>query len=370
MEAILKERIFGLDLMRAIALVLVVFSHLYYLIGSEDELLIALSGFAGFLGVEIFFALSGFLIGNMLLKLFLRDSFSIHDVVEFIKRRWFRTLPSYYLILLVNLFLMFFLHYEVSNVWKYFFFLQNFSAYEIEFYRESWSLSIEEWTYTSIPIFLFLLYQLRFKNRKFVFLIFLLFAILFFHILRFYAFPKLDLVNLDKWNVNIKSVVIYRIDAVLFGMIVSWMYFFYRNSLLNLRIVLALFALGLFVFQFAILHKYNVFLETSPIYYNVFYFTIISLICCSLLPLFIKLKTTNNLILRFVTYLSKVSYSVYLLHYSVVMVLFKYFIEINKFEINKTVLIIVYLIVTFTLSGILYKYYEKPTTDLRDKKVI
>jgi peptidoglycan/LPS O-acetylase OafA/YrhL len=52
------------------------------------------------------------------------------------------------------------------------------------------------------------------------------------------------------------------------------------------------------------------------------------------------------------------------------MVLFKYFIEINKFEINKTVLIIVYLIVTFTLSGILYKYYEKPTTDLRDKKVI
>lgn len=368
MKANFKERIFGLDLMRAIALVLVVFSHIYYLVGSENDLLIALSGLAGFLGVEIFFALSGFLIGTMLLKLFLKNDFSIRDVLVFIKRRWFRTLPSYYLILFVNLVLMYFLQYEVSNIWKYFFFLQNFNAYEIDFYRESWSLSIEEWTYTSVPIILFLVYQFRFKSKKYVFLLFLLLAILCFHILRYNAFPQLDLSDLDKWNVNIKSVVIYRIDAVLFGMIVAWVYYFYSKTIYNLKHVLAIFALGLFVFQFVVLHRLNVYLETSPVYYNVFYFTIISLICSSLLPVFIHLNSPNKMVSSFVTFLSKVSYSVYLLHYSIVMVLFKYFIELYKLQINNTVLVAFYLLVTFLLSTILYRYYEKPTTDLRDKK--
>ena len=218
-----SNRIFGLDVLRSIALFLVVFSHLYYLISNYDVKLIQYSGFAGFIGVEIFFALSGFLIGNMLLKICLQDLFTFHDVIVFIKRRWYRTLPSYYLILFANLLLMYFFKYEIAELWKYFFFLQNFVTYDITFYRESWSLSIEEWTYTCIPILLFVIFRLKTLKKKKLFLVTILVLIVFFHFVRFFSFSNLDVATLDAWNVNMKSIVIYRIDAVLFGMIISWL---------------------------------------------------------------------------------------------------------------------------------------------------
>ncbi len=63
------KRNFGLDLLRAIAISLVLISHCTYLLFPENEsLLITFVRTLGAIGVDLFFVLSGYLIGGILLK--------------------------------------------------------------------------------------------------------------------------------------------------------------------------------------------------------------------------------------------------------------------------------------------------------------
>ena len=66
--------------------------------------------FTATIGVEIFFVISGFLIGKIIYRIIQKDDFSFNDVREFWKRRWFRTLPNYYLVLLINILLWFLIY--------------------------------------------------------------------------------------------------------------------------------------------------------------------------------------------------------------------------------------------------------------------
>jgi peptidoglycan/LPS O-acetylase OafA/YrhL len=100
----------------------------------------------GTLGVEIFFVLSGFLIGQILLRDF-EQGVNFKKLLHFWKRRWIRTIPVYYLVL----FLKFVLAPAIGiNIIWYFLFLQN-NIYGIDFFGVSWSLVIEEWFYLLIP---------------------------------------------------------------------------------------------------------------------------------------------------------------------------------------------------------------------------
>src|SRR5687767_9014445 len=90
-------------------------------------------------GVELFFSLSGFLIGNILIRSF-RESGSMPDVLlAFYKRRWFKTLPLYYLGIAINLAVGIFItgNYRDFN-WKFLFFLQNVSEAKFWFFPISY----------------------------------------------------------------------------------------------------------------------------------------------------------------------------------------------------------------------------------------
>ncbi|HXC06133.1 MAG TPA: acyltransferase family protein, partial [Bacteroidia bacterium] len=52
----------------------------------------------GSIGVDIFFVLSGFLIGSILLRDLSTEN-SLRSIRKFLIRRWFRILPVYYLCL-------------------------------------------------------------------------------------------------------------------------------------------------------------------------------------------------------------------------------------------------------------------------------
>ena len=60
-------RIFGLDLLRAAAILSVLFAHLFAVLYPHVPWL-GLLGHGGFFGVELFFVLSGFLIGQILIR--------------------------------------------------------------------------------------------------------------------------------------------------------------------------------------------------------------------------------------------------------------------------------------------------------------
>ena len=84
------SRVFGLDFTRALAISLVLFTHASFFLAplapNFDPLFMV-----GYLGVDLFFALSGFLIGGILI-----DSAAPGTawVGRFWVRRWLRTLPT------------------------------------------------------------------------------------------------------------------------------------------------------------------------------------------------------------------------------------------------------------------------------------
>lgn len=363
----LKQRIFGLDVVRASAILFVVFSHLFYVVDSYNPTFIAISGVFGYFGVEVFFVLSGFLIGTILLKQYLSNQFNFTEIKTFLKRRWFRTLPAYYLVLILNITLAVTFHYEYGSWWKYFLFVQNLVIYDIPFFRESWSLSVEEWTYLLIPFILFFGSKVFKMSKKHSFLIVILGLIFVFHVFRYYAYSNLEINEMDVWNTKIKSTVIYRIDAILFGFIVAWIHYFYKYFLYNLRVYLLIIAAHLFVLQFAVLNVLRFDLILTPLYFKVFYFTLTSIIVALGLPFFIGWKSTFSFVRKPVEFISKISYSMYLLHYSVVAALLKYILSVYNLHFSTFLILILYLTITFLAAYFLYRFFEKPIMNLRDK---
>src|SRR5690606_29194386 len=362
-----KERIFGLDVVRASAILFVVFSHLFYVADINNPTFISFSGLFGYFGVEVFFVLSGFLIGSILLKKYLTNDFSFAEIKTFLKRRWFRTLPAYYLVLLLNIILAIVFNYDYSNWWKYIFFIQNLFTYDIPFFRESWSLSVEEWTYLLLPFVLFFGGKLLKISKKFSFLILITALILVFHLFRYYAYLNLEVYEMDIWNTEIKSTVIYRVDAILVGFIIAWLHYFYSEFLYKLRVYFFIIAMHLFFFQFVVMNVLQFDLVTTPLYFKVFYFPFTSLIVALGIPFFIYWNSTIAIIQKPIEFLSKISYSMYLLHYSIIAVLFKYLLSYLNVSFSWYVLMAFYFLVTTILSYLLYRFFEKPIMDLRDK---
>lgn len=362
-----NQRIFGLDVVRASAILMVVFSHVYYLIDSSTSLLISVSGLFGFFGVELFFVLSGFLIGTILLKKYISESFSYKEIFVFLKRRWFRTLPTYYLVLILNIIVALVFGYSIDGWASYFVFFQNFTDYKINFFTESWSLSVEEWTYLLIPFVLIFTWKIFKNNKKISFITTVLLLILFFHILRYFVYLENTFSDMTTWNSNLKSLTIYRIDSILFGFVTAWLHMFYKEFLHKYKGYMFIISLHLFPFQFVIMNVLGFDIVATPLYYKVFYFTLTSFTIFLALPLFVYWNTSKSIFRRPIQLLSKVSYSMYLLHYSIITVLLKYVISNIDFQFPNIFIITFYIFITILSSFFLYRLYEKPMMDLRDK---
>ncbi|MEO8516084.1 MAG: acyltransferase, partial [Flavobacterium sp.] len=352
------KRIFGLDVIRALAILLVLFSHIYYLVDNSNPIIISLSGLFGFAGVELFFVLSGYLIGSILLRQYVSDDFSLKYVFVFLKRRWFRTLPNYYLILLVNLVIAFYLGYPSAYWYQYFLFFQNFGHYSISFFSESWSLSVEEWTYVLLPfsLLVFLKFSYRFsKKRTFLFAILLLIFIA--HVLRYFHLQSNRITTMGLWNTDVKSLVIYRFDTILYGVLLAWLHHFYSNFLYSYRVYFLILAAHLFLLQFVILNVLAVDIVTCPMYFSVFYFTLSSTIFFLTIPYFIFWKTSKSIFASSIYFVSQTSYAAYLIHYSIVSVILRNLIFQTSYEWPTVLVVMLYFCITFLLSYVLFRFY-------------
>ncbi|MBI5893395.1 MAG: acyltransferase [Deltaproteobacteria bacterium] len=94
-----KKHYFELDMIRAIAITMVLMRHFYYMVGFPHLAYYDVIFFVwGWHGVDLFFALSGFLIGGQIIEENLNNTFSFKRF--YIKRFW-RIFPPYYFSILV-----------------------------------------------------------------------------------------------------------------------------------------------------------------------------------------------------------------------------------------------------------------------------
>ena len=103
----IKERRVDIDFLKTIAIVFVVLYHTYVLLSVIHDDSFNLFKF-GFLGVDIFFVISGYLICHSVLPRITENNFSFK---EFILRRYFRIVPPLLIVCLVSILIGYFLLY-------------------------------------------------------------------------------------------------------------------------------------------------------------------------------------------------------------------------------------------------------------------
>lgn len=356
--------------MRAAAILFVVGSHVLWVFPELEGSLIALLRLCGVMGVEIFFVLSGFLIGRILFHIFTNEQFQTRHLTYFLIRRWFRTLPNYYLVLLLNIALVLFLGRNLPETLpNYFGFVQNFHFGMDIFFTESWSLPVEEFAYILGPLLFYLVLLPKFKvSRRKLFLWITLGILLFFTLTKVWYNHQTGANSLEFWNINLKAVVIYRIDAIYYGVLAAYLALVYPEFWKKQTLLFLFCGVLLFVGMHGFIGAAGWGTQDYPFFFNVLYLPLCSLSIAMSLPFFSRLKRASNFILKPITFVSIISYSMYLLHYSIVLQMMRYFSSSETLSaIQKAGYVLGYLTVTLLLSYFLYRLYEKPMMDIRDR---
>ena len=144
-----RERQPGLDLLRALAIIVVVIYHAgimgFPLPGRVHRF--------GWIGVDLFFVLSGYLIGGQLLAPLARNQRI--NLGRFFARRTLRILPAYLVVLGIYLLLPSWREYpEMSPLWKFLISVQNIGLHGGTAFSHAWSLAVEDQFYLLLPLVL------------------------------------------------------------------------------------------------------------------------------------------------------------------------------------------------------------------------
>ncbi len=138
----------GLDTLRALAIVFVVLHH--YVLFVSDAPTFGWVGNVGWVGVDLFFALSGYLIGNQIFVAM--KSGQGLSLPRFYARRFLRTLPAFYAVLALYFLWPWFLNgLELPPLWRFLTFTQNINLNPGTAFSHAWSLCIEEQFYVLLP---------------------------------------------------------------------------------------------------------------------------------------------------------------------------------------------------------------------------
>ncbi len=362
------KRFFGLDFLRALSISLLLFSHSSWIYNSTS-LFGKLQDASGFLGVELFIVLSGFLIGGIVYKQFLHENYGLKDAYLFVSRRLMRVLPSYYLIVFILTIVYLIFGFPISQVGYYLLLIQNFATPIPSFFPESWSLPVKEMGYIFVIILLVVVSKSFAKvSKQVLFLTVILGLIAFTFFLKLYYDLHSTNLDLKQWSFNIRSVVIYRIDSVLIGVLFGYFNYNYKELLLAKRnwflvigiLLLILLVLCIVVFKFR--------LDNASWFWNILCLPLLSLTICMFIPFLLNWKMPSQRIGNGITFICDISYSIYLLHYSLVLFLLKYFINTKNFETwQLNSFTILYVSVTVGLSYLMYTYFEKPINEYRAK---
>lgn len=368
-----KQRIPGLDMLRALAILLVLAAHVLFFIqyfASEhpiDPPVIhaaqSLSSVMGILGVELFFVLSGFLIGEIIIRQILQKP-SLSALKTFYLRRWLRTLPAYYVVLIGLVAVDNLVLHHPNGHWSHFVFLQNFFPSDVLYFGVSWSLAVEEWFYLLTPLLLLTLTK-KGDGRSFLqavaILLLLIVGIRIAYVLL--ANPTYD--------VGVRKLIPLRFDSLLCGVLLAGIkvYFgtFYRclaKPMIVYAALLTLFALCAWGFLHTAAFDHSFFARTLS-------FTLMSFALGLLIPYFEMQDGINrhfqkqSILTTLFTRVSLWSYSIYLLHFEVMRLVMHRTPSWEAFWPRMSGAVVSVIFAAF----LLYTFVEYPLIQFRDRHI-
>lgn len=159
------HRLLSLDILRAAAMFLVLFSHSFDPPRDMPEILrkpIVLLDHIGWIGVDLFFVLSGFLVSGLLFREQIKSG--AFRIGNFYARRAFKIYPALYFLVFVSIILQTSVFADpppLRSVLGDLLFLQNYIG---AIWGHTWSLAVEEHFYLLLPPTLWLLASVS-KNK-------------------------------------------------------------------------------------------------------------------------------------------------------------------------------------------------------------
>ena len=355
-----KKYYSGLNGLRAISIASVVIFH-----GNLD---ISFISSFGWLGVDLFFVISGFLITGILL-----ESRQKKDFFQFFYiRRSLRIFPLYYLFLLFITLYIYFKANLSTDILYYFFYLQNFyavseGAHNYSVLAHTWSLAVEEQFYLFWPLVIYLL------NNKQIRILGLIIVVMT-PMLRFYF-------AINDWGTYYQnSLIITRIDSLVWGSLLTLFMRDKINSLytanfsFNCLIVIGL--VGFIGILIGLGHgsfwrginsvKENVYLNYS---YGHMLFTFVAMVFTGVIGKIsfqtsnIFKKISNLLEMQPFNYIGKISYGLYIYHIPI-------FILLNKLSpiiTNEYILFVIKVGLTFFVSSLSWKLFETRFIKMKER---
>ncbi len=224
-----QQKLYGLDHLRALAIVFVFLFHYFIISGGQPAWLPEFAKF-GWTGVDLFFVLSGFLISSQLFSQIKQGQ--IISFKRFFLKRFFRIIPAFLVTLGLYFCIPFFREKEsLPPLWKFITFTQNLGLNLKDFgtFSHAWSLCVEEHFYLFLPIILIFL---QFTNliKHAYWLLIALFLLGF--AVRTYSFNQLYLPMIADendwlyWYKYIYYPTYTRLDGLLVGVSIAGMYQF------------------------------------------------------------------------------------------------------------------------------------------------
>jgi peptidoglycan/LPS O-acetylase OafA/YrhL len=239
--------------------------------------------------------------------------------------------------------------------WRYLVFLKSITTEPPKFFGESWSLAVEEWFYLlfSASFFLLTLFARTKAGRMRAFVVATGLFLVVPTVLRFRVAMSADP------QVKFWCIVVLRLDAIMYRVLLSFVKMRYPAVWSRLPRLLPLGLLGIAA-AVALYHQGS-HLQTATA------FAVMPVGAACVLPFFERLGTPHWLVAQSVERLSAWSYSIYLANAS-----FSYRIALwagfpPAWSVPGLLTIVISWAAIVLVSAAVYRWYEKPAMDLRER---
>ena len=359
----------GLDNLRALAIALVFMYH--YMVFVSGEPTFGWASSVGWVGVDLFFVLSGYLIGNQLFAgLIARRELSLS---RFYARRALRTWPVFWLVLAA-----YFVFPSAMGgkpppaLWKFLTFTQNFQLQPGTAFSHAWSLCIEEQFYLVLPLAILLAVKVGSSRiQAWLLLLALLITGISARWILWNAYGLESTGQIAGYYPNVYYATLGRFDEFLPGIAVAlvknyhplqWQRLMARGAALFGAGVVATVAM-----LYGVLNHYYIDGYGYPFFMSVFGYSLVAVAFSLLLASALSPHSPLQRIKVPGAYsLALWSYSIYLTHKPVAYMVKGY---LAPYALSQPVLVVVVSAASLAVGAVLYRMVELPFMQLRDRGV-